>query len=399
MNIGYFWNRQPEVLSPVVFGLSGTLGRETLIRYRHPPTFEHSFFSTDPVHALFGVLDLAFIVKVVLSLAILLFTFDAVCGEKEGGTLRLFASFPVARSTLALAKLIGSTTAVLVPFVFSFLLASLVLALSPEVGLQGNDWMRMGALMVLFSLCLAIFAAFGVLVSALTHRRAVAFLSLLVLWTVWIFVVPNMSVRAARSFIPAPSHYHLQKQDLALRKQTRERAATEIHDFFQRHPMKDWRTLSEARRQEIREAYGKIQDRWEAEYRSRAGRLKTERRDRMRSQQRLAMVLSGISPLGAVDVVAMDLARTGIVQQKRLEDALQGYLIYLDQFTQDKYRQPREGTALATSVSDLAWFTYRDDEGVEECLSRNTAHILKLVLLAVLGFAGAYVAILRYDVR
>ena len=115
INIGYFWNRQPEVLSPVVFGLSGTLGRETLIRYRHPPTFEHSFFSTDPVHALFGVLDLAFIVKVVLSLAVLLFTFDAVCGEKEGGTLRLFASFPVARSTLALAKLIGSTTAVLVP--------------------------------------------------------------------------------------------------------------------------------------------------------------------------------------------------------------------------------------------------------------------------------------------
>ena len=259
--------------------------------------------------------------------------------------------------------------------------------------------MRMGALMILFSLYLAIFAAFGVLVSALTHRRAVAFLSLLVLWTVWIFLVPNMSVRTARNFIPASSHYHLQKQDLTLRRETRERARAEKFDYFRRNPVTDWSTLPEARRQEIREAYGKIQDRWEAEYRSRTGRLKTERRDRMRSQQRLAMVLSGISPLGAVDVVAMDLARTGIVQQKRLEDALQAHLIYLDQFIRDKYRRPREGTALETSVSDLAWFTYRDDEGLGECLSRNTAHILKLMLLAVLGFAGAYVAILRYDVR
>ena len=111
------------------------------------------------------------------------------------------------------------------------------------------------------------------------------------------------------------------------------------------------------------------------------------------------MVLSGISPLGAVDVVTMDLARTGFIQQERLEDALQAHLIYLNQFTKDKYRRPREQTALATSVSDLSWFTYRDDEGLGECLSRNVFHILHLVLLAVLGFAGAYVAILRYDVR
>ena len=60
---------------------------------------------------LFGVLDLAFIVKVVLSLCVLLFTYDAICGEKEQGTLRLYASYPVSRSAQALAKLAGSTVA------------------------------------------------------------------------------------------------------------------------------------------------------------------------------------------------------------------------------------------------------------------------------------------------
>ncbi len=92
---GYRWNRRPEVLSSVVYGLSGTTGKEAHIRYRKPPLFENSHFATDPIHGLFEVLDLAFIVKVVLSLAVLLFTHDAVCGEKEGGTLRLYASFSV----------------------------------------------------------------------------------------------------------------------------------------------------------------------------------------------------------------------------------------------------------------------------------------------------------------
>ncbi len=159
--VGYPWNRRPEALSPVVYGLSGVLGREVRIRYQLFPLFKASTFETDPIHMLFEVLDLAFIVKMVLSLCVLLFTYDAICGEKEAGTLRLYSSFPVARSTLALAKLVGSTLAVLVPFVFAFLLAAAVLALSPEVGLEGGGWGRIAALMGVFGLYLAVFAAFG----------------------------------------------------------------------------------------------------------------------------------------------------------------------------------------------------------------------------------------------
>ena len=129
---GYRWNRRPDVLSPLVYGLSGKQGQEVTIQYRKPPEFEGSLFETDPIHALFEVLDLAFIVKVVLSLFVLLFTYDAICGEKESGTLRLCASFPVSRAMLALAKLVGSSLAVLVPFLFAFLLAAAVLVLSLE---------------------------------------------------------------------------------------------------------------------------------------------------------------------------------------------------------------------------------------------------------------------------
>ena len=92
---GYPWNRRPEVLSPIVFGLSGDLGQVVNINEQLLWIFEDSLFSVDPIHALFEILDFALIVKVILSLCVLLLVYDAVCGEKEEGTLRLYASYPV----------------------------------------------------------------------------------------------------------------------------------------------------------------------------------------------------------------------------------------------------------------------------------------------------------------
>ncbi len=50
-------------------------------------------------------------------------------------------------------------------------------------------------------------------------------------------------------------------------------------------------------------------------------------------------------------------------------------------------------------MGDFSWFSYEDKDTIGECFSRNMFHILNLVLLSVLGFAGAYAGILRYDVR
>jgi len=193
---GYHWSRPPEILSPFVYGLSGTLGREVGL-YSRPlavhqilPFFQSSPQELNPALRLFGILDLAFIVKIVLSLAVLLFTHDAVCGEKEEGTLRLYNSFPVSRATIAAAKMLGSTLAVLTPFVFAFLLACTVMVLSPDISLSADDWARIGGLMLVFGLYLSVFAGFGLWASALTHRRLLAFLWLLGLWAIWLYLVP-----------------------------------------------------------------------------------------------------------------------------------------------------------------------------------------------------------------
>jgi hypothetical protein len=368
-----------------------------LIRHQESPLFEASVFETDPIHALFEVLDLAFIVKVVLSLAVLLFIYDAVCGEKEGGTLRLYASFPVSRSAFALAKLVGSILTVLVPFLFACLLVCGVLAFSPEVELQGKDWGRIAALMGVFALYLTVFAAFGLFVSALTHRRMTAFLGLLGLWTVWLFIVPTMAVDAARHLVPAQSIYDFQRQVLRLRWEALAGVRAEIEDYQRRHPVKDWDALTQAQQQELQDAPYKIELRQDADYYSRLKALQVVRCNQIRQQQGLAMILSAISPMGAANFMAMDLARTGPVQQEQIEDALNRYLLYLSKYMQDKKRT--YDIWGGADMADFVPFVHQDAETLEDCLSRNTLHTLNLALLAILGFAGAYVAILRYDVR
>jgi hypothetical protein len=83
------------------------------------------------------------------------------------------------------------------------------------------------------------------------------------------------------------------------------------------------------------------------------------------------------------------------VQQQRLEDALNTHLTYLSEFVLEKQYTSREERA----ITDYAWFTYRDTEPLVACLSRSALYILNLALLAILGFAGAYVTMVRYDVR
>ena len=110
-------------------------------------------------------------------------------------------------------------------------------------------------------------------------------------------------------------------------------------------------------------------------------------------------MMSAFSPLGAAGFASMDLAQTGFVQQEKVEDALNAYMIYLSDFIREKERTEVGDIHSGTNLKDITLFTYQDRESVGECLSRNTLQILNLALLAILGFVGAYVTILRYDVR
>lgn len=82
------------------------------------------------VLSVFGKFDFVFIIQMVVSLIVLLFASDVISGEKELGTLRSILSNSVPRHNLLIGKLVGGYIAVWLPFVISFLLGLVLLAVT-----------------------------------------------------------------------------------------------------------------------------------------------------------------------------------------------------------------------------------------------------------------------------
>ena len=126
-------NREPQVLSTVVSGIWEAVGRMATVNIAYDPSMVESKYSSNPIFAVFGALDLSFIVKVVLSLFAILFTYDAIVGEKERGTLKLSLSNRVPRDRLILGKAIGGFVSLLIPLVIPLVLGLLILMIYPNI--------------------------------------------------------------------------------------------------------------------------------------------------------------------------------------------------------------------------------------------------------------------------
>ena len=126
-------------------------------------TTEHHFerisraTGRNPLVGLLCTPDFVYAVNVVLSLLAILFMFDAVCGEKEAGTLRLTLSNSVPRHTLLLGKWIGGYLVLMIPFLIA---AAGGMAYAWAVGTLRPDGADLGRITLLIVLACAYIAVF-----------------------------------------------------------------------------------------------------------------------------------------------------------------------------------------------------------------------------------------------
>ena len=102
VSLGTKITKPPQVLSTIAIGVSEAVGRLAKVNSASNPSLVDSKYESNPVYSVFGALDLTFIVKIVLSLFAILFTYNAIAGEKEMGTLKLTLSNRVPRDRLIL---------------------------------------------------------------------------------------------------------------------------------------------------------------------------------------------------------------------------------------------------------------------------------------------------------
>jgi ABC-type transport system involved in multi-copper enzyme maturation permease subunit len=150
-------------------------------------------------------LNWSFIVGLIVSFVALLFTFDAVSGEKESKTLALELSNSVSRGTLLFGKYLSAIVSILFVVVPGVLLSLLIILVfgraqfTPTLAAETAGFLLAAVLMA------ASFAAFGLLSSVLARNANVSLLMALSFWLLFAVVIPNSSAFIAKRFYPIES--------------------------------------------------------------------------------------------------------------------------------------------------------------------------------------------------
>jgi ABC-type transport system involved in multi-copper enzyme maturation permease subunit len=312
------------------------------------------------IFGFFPTPDLAYIIKVVLSLVALLFGFDAVSREKEEGTLKLTLANAVSRSSLLLGKWAGNFFSLAVPFLLVTGLGLALMSFDPDLRLSPPELGRFVLILAAGLVYVALFLSLGLLVSSLVRRSATSLVVLLLVWAALVFVLPNLGTMLARQFVDVPSVKALSEK----RQQiwTREVLKT----YTERGT---WAERVETMNREF--------DRMEEDYRLKFDRL-----------VRLSRSINRLSPAASFVDAATEIAGTGIGEETRLKAEV---IRYKNQAlpTLSRDRTAKEAPA----------FSYRARRLTEVLADGGLVDLAWLAVLNVLLFAAGYVAFIRADPR
>ena len=327
-----------------------------------------------------------YITNIVLSLLALLFVFDAVCGEKERGTLKIMLANSVPRDTVLLAKWIGGYLSVAAPFTVASFGGFAYVSLA---GIVTVDTEVVHRTLLIFGVSLLYISAFftlGLMISTFTQRSATALLVSLLVWICWILVVPNVAPIIARLAAPVPDLRVIDAEKQAIDRETQL-----LMEAISKRKVYGDQEEGERLRQESDERKGKLEEFY---------------RDRMGRQVSWCKNLARISPSASFILASTRLAGTGTDLFDHFEKGLEQY----QEDQQKVFRQLYEGgvvewTRQGQKVKDPDWFSpdllprfHMFTESVGESLDSALSDILLLVIYNVLFFMLAFVRFLRYDI-
>jgi len=379
-------------------------------------------FDDDPLPVMFPLLDLTFVVAILLSLAALIFSYDAVCGEKEDGTLKLMLANGLPRAKILLGKVIGGTVTLVVPFVVSLALGMFVILLNPRLAWSGADWAALGVLVVGAALYVFFFFVLGVFISARHQSSSSSIMTSLCAWVVFVLVLPNISPYLAALVSPAPSRIKIGREASRLTDTDRDELGNKLEAERMTEVLKRYPVLAERMSDaDVKARTGRDPAFREAvEYRlherqaawAEANRIQGAKKDALEddlqrkeeAQTRLARGISMASPAADFSYAATDLTSTGLMNEKHFAELYRLWDRTYGDYEQAKMAelQKKDPTTdwwnTAVDVSDMPRFQYS-----QEAVGARIAGVLPalgiLAGLGLLAFAAAFVSFIRYDVR
>ena len=154
-------------------------------------------------------------IGVLMSFFAILFTFDAIAGERARGTLSLMMSNAVSRGQVLLGKYLGAFVTLMMPLIISILINLLIIHFFGNIPFALEHWLRILGMVGLFALLVSIFIFLGLFFSSRVSNAITSLVWLLLTWVFLAFIFPSLLGTFIGNLNPIPSADEVVRQKYA----------------------------------------------------------------------------------------------------------------------------------------------------------------------------------------
>ena len=318
-----------------------------------------------------------------------MFTFDAISGERERGTLRLTLANAIPRHTVLIGKFLGALVSISVPFALAMLMNLLVISTSSDVQLGTDAWNRLGIIFLIAILSLCLFLALGLLVSSRVRQSAASLVILLLIWVTFVVFTPGTLASIASGFSTPMTYDEFNSRAYNL--------VIELRGEY------------DARLKGVREDPAKkmaLSSEYVAKDLTERERLMHEYLTQQHAQIQLARSVTRVSPVVLVQHLLEVFAGTGFERHQQFVENVQRYDREYREFVSDMDRADPESLHIIgvyegmskKPISPESIPTFEDTLSLSRDFNAAAVDLLLLTLFFVVFLSGAFLAFVRIEI-
>ena len=354
-----------------------------------------------PVSSALGNLDFLFVVSTVFSLLALLFTFDAVAGEREAGTLRITLANALPRDMFLWSKLIGGYLVFVVPFLVAFLLG-LLLLVSQGFPLGESDvFLRMLSLTLVSLLYIGVFFAIGTVISTYLDSSKTALIIAFTVWVLAVLIAPRVGFLTAKLIAPTRAIQSVHMEKTAIRNNLNAEKEKVLGEKIIGTLGSSLNFNKDATK--IKELRKPIDAEYQQKFREQVDKIEREYQREKKRQESVGETLSRITPTSSLIYLVMNLAETGKLKRDlyfqtgtRYYNQLEAE--YFSEIADDQFATIARFTSELPDPKKIAPPLTMAETPLSETLRYSLVDLLLLCFLAVALTTLAFLKFFRSDI-
>lgn len=196
--------RPPEPLSLLAQGSSERYGSSIILSGKFAPMQIRARERLDGVGGWGETFDFSHLIGLFISLLALLTSYDAICGERQDGTLQLCLANSLPRYRLLMGEYLGCIMSLAIPLLLAVLTTIIMLRVIGGFDLTDEEMLRILLVFVGALLSTSALIWLGLCCSALSRSTTTAFIFAFSAWVILAAVYPNLTLWSAQQMRPVP---------------------------------------------------------------------------------------------------------------------------------------------------------------------------------------------------